>query len=100
MLPVFKSEDKDFMMMQTKWSGELNPLIRLPIIQGQLLENVELATGQNVINHRLGRKLRGYIIVLKDTNRDIWDSQASNERSNLTLLLESSGACIVSLWVF
>lgn len=83
-----------------KWAGELNPVLANPLVSGLVLPQVLLATGANTVNHTLGRKLQGYIIILKNANVTMYDSQATNQRPELTLILNSSGAAMVSLYVF
>ncbi len=83
-----------------KWAATLNPLLANPLVNGQILPGILLATGTNVINHRLGRKLQGYFIILKSANVTTYDSQAMNQTPDVTLHLVSSGAVMVSLYVF
>lgn len=82
-----------------KWAATLNPVIQNPLVDGRFLSTV-LATGNNVLNHGLGRKLQGYLVILKSANVDIYDAQSSNQRTDLTLILNSSGAATISLYVF
>ena len=34
-----------------------------PMLDGHLLENISLTAGNNTINHKLGRRLRGWTVV-------------------------------------
>lgn len=83
-----------------KWSATLNPIIANPIVNGQILSNVAVVNGTNIINHKLGRNLQGYLVILKDANVDIYDSQQTNQMPDLTLRLVSSGTANISLYVF
>lgn len=83
-----------------KWAATLNPLLANPLIQGQILSDVKLLTGANTINHGLGRKLVGYFVILNSASVTFYDSQLTNQRPDLTLILNSSGAATVSLYVF
>jgi hypothetical protein len=87
-------------MAQTTWGQALNPIIANPLVQGQLLTGIPLVTGSNVINHKLGRKLQGWIIVGVNAVANIYDSQASNQTPQLTLNLTSDAVATVNLWVF
>ena len=100
MLPIFKSDDQQAMLMQTSWSKELNPLIALPTNQGSILQNVSLSTGSNTINHKLGRKLQGWWLVRKRAAASVYDTQDSNQMPSLTLLLTSSADVVVDIFVF
>ena len=92
--------DKDLTVLQNRWIPVLNPVIACPLIQGHQIDGVLLTTGANVINHRLGDKLRGYLIVLKSNNSLIFDTQLTNQTPDLTLQLNASGNVTVSLWVY
>jgi len=86
--------------MQVKWSSQLNPVISNPVINGLQLTNIKLTTGNNSVNHLLGRDLQGWIIVGINGISDIYDTQATNQLPKLTLNLVSSADVIVSLWVY
>jgi len=78
----------------------LTPLQNSVILNGVLLKNIELANGITEVPHKLGREPIGWLIVGKDATADIWDSQATNARKRITLLLNSSADVVVSLWIF
>ena len=100
-LPIYITSSKDLQLMQNAWSQQINPVIELPTNQGIILENVILTTGDNVINHKLGRKLQGWQVVrMQDGFVQLYDKQNSNQMSNLTLVLNSSGTGKVNLFVF
>ncbi len=83
-----------------KWAASLNPILANPLVGGNLLKGVMLATGDNTINHGLSEKLQGYIVVMASAGVTIYDKQTTNPRPQLTLVLNSSGAATVSLYVF
>lgn len=86
--------------LQSKWAAVLNPVIACPLINGLLLENVALEIGANVVNHRLGRKLTGWIIVRQNAAANIYDMQEFNQMPQLTLNLTTDADTTVSMWVF
>jgi hypothetical protein len=96
-LPIFQSESRDLTLLQTSWSAQLNPLLKDPLNNGLLLKSVPLASGSNVINHRLGRMLQGWYVV--DINAAI-TIYRSAPKSALTLTLTASGTATVDLFVF
>lgn len=85
--------------MQTTWAQQLNPLISNPLTQGQLV-SAELINGITIVNHKLGRKLIGWLIVGIDGAAQVYDNQASNQTPQLTLSLTSDAAVSCNLWVF
>jgi hypothetical protein len=83
-----------------KWAAMLNPIINNPANNSLLLTNIQIKTGPNVINHRLGRKIQGWVICGIDGVASIYDTQASNQMPNLTLNLTSDADVTLSLLVF
>ena len=76
-------------------------LPRLPILDGNLIENVSLTAGQtNVIEHGLGRQFRGVLLALNSANANVWFNQAANSQATTHVHVQCSANCIVSLWIF
>lgn len=100
-LPIIHDQDQTVMMIQTKWTGIINPVLNLPPNQGRMLVNVQLKSGNNSINHGLGRPLQGWIVTrMIGSFVQLYDVQNTNNMDNLTLILNSSGNGAVNLWVF
>lgn len=71
------------------------------ILDGILLQAQELVTGsQNVIAHKLGRDIRGYIITQRSADCRIWDDQLTNTEKAKYLKLQTSANVTVNIWVF
>lgn len=86
--------------MATTWAQALNPVISNPLMSGQLLQPQVLIAGSNVINHKLGRKLAGWIQVGINGVANIYDTQASNQSPQTTLNLVSDSNVTINLYVF
>lgn len=99
-LPKFQDSSQSLMLMQTQWASQLDPVISCPLLQGRLIQGIDLSVGTNVINHKLGRKLVGWFLVGVNGSHSIYDIQAENSLPNLTLNLVSSSDVTVALWVF
>lgn len=99
-LPLYKSDDNSFTLMQTAWATQLNPIVQLPLVQGLVLQNVTLKAGDNTIDHRLGRKLQGWILTRVRAAATIYDKQDANQLSSRTLVLNSSAPVVVDIYVF
>lgn len=84
-------------MMQTKWKAQLDPVLSNPFCSANILENINLKSGVNVINHLLGRVQQGWFLVDKQAASDIYRSAPFN---NLTLTLTSTADVTVSIGVF
>lgn len=99
-LPIQQTDDQNLMLMQNRWASIINPVLSQPINSGILLNQLVLSSGDNVINHKLGRKLQGWVVVGNDSTVTFYDNQASNQQPQLTLILNSSGSCLINLLVF
>lgn len=84
-------------LAQTKWKSILDPLLARPLNDSNTLTGIVLASGVNVINHKLGRKPQGWVITDTTTAITIFRSQPFND---LTLTLTASGAGVINLMVF
>lgn len=96
MLPLYQTNDQTLQLWQTKWAAELNPLLGNPIVQGNIVES-DLILGVTVVNHKLGRKPVGWIIVDQDGGASVYRSAPFND---LTLALTSNAAVTVRILVF
>jgi hypothetical protein len=85
--------------LQTRWKSEIDPVLSNLLVQGRII-NESLAAGDNTINHGLGRKLIGWIVVGKSATADIYDKQSTNPSPQLSLVLSTPAPVTVSLWVF
>ncbi len=94
------SSKLDWPLANPKWAATLNPLLANPLVRGRVLSNVILDSGANTINHGLGRKLQGYLVVLNSAAVTFNDDQSINQYPDLTLIIVASGATTVSLYVF
>lgn len=97
MLPFIKTDNREFNQLQTKWASELNPLLAKPLSDANILKGIKLVSGDNVINHKLGRTMQGWIISDITDHIGICRSAPFND---LTLTLNSTGTVTVDLVVF
>jgi len=99
-LPSFQSDSTVLQLLQSAWTNILNPLVDNPVNKGVLLKSVQLSVGSNVINHKLGRKLQGWVLTRVRASSVVHDTQESNSSPELTLWLTSSAAVVVDIYVF
>jgi hypothetical protein len=83
--------------MQTKWKSILDPLLANPLNGASFLNNISLASGVNIINHKLGKNQQGWFLTDIQGPATIYRSAPFN---SLTLTLTSSAAVIVSIGVY
>jgi hypothetical protein len=96
-LPVFQSSIRELQMLQSQWTGQLNPVLANPTTNLSLLQNVAIKTGVNTINHLLGQTQQGWIVTDINAAVTLYRSQPFNDK---TLTLVSSGPATISLAVY
>jgi hypothetical protein len=97
---TFKAKDEEVNLVQANIQSLSSYLNQNLFNQALLIENVNLVGGDNKLNHKLGRELKGYIIVLKNNNAVIYDTQSTNTLKQLFLVLNTDKDTTVSLIVF
>jgi len=71
-----------------------------PLLDGIILDDISLVTGSsNTVNHKLGRAIKGWIIVRKGAQADVWEN-ATQSLPKRNIILEASANCTVSIYVF
>ena len=81
-----------------KWAAEINPVLALPILAGNQIDNITLvASTPKVINHLLARMPQGWFLVDKNANANIW---RTTTWTTTTVTLESSANAIISLYIY
>ena len=84
-------------MQTTKWKSILDPLLKNQLNNVSILNNIELAIGNNKIAHKLGKKPQGWLILDINAASTIYRSEDFND---LFLTLNSSAVATISLGVF
>lgn len=79
------------------WSAAINPVLANPMNNIQILSNIVLKAGVNVINTKLGRMMVGWQQIDIQGAASVYRSAPFNET---TLTLTSTAPVIISLGVF
>jgi len=89
---------EDIEKIQDNIDTMAKPIIDSLIVNGVIVEDAILEESKvNEVRHSLGRVPRGYIVIYKNANATVWDSQKGSPRF---LYLVTSVEATVSLWVF
>lgn len=81
-----------------KWAASLNPVLAIPILNGNQINNVNLVANTPLaINHLLQRKQQGWILTDNTADAVVWRTAEFNQ---YTLTLESDADTTISIWVF
>jgi hypothetical protein len=85
--------------LQSKWAAIIDPVITNPITAGLQLTSIKLSIGVNTIDHKLNRKLQGYIVSsMYDTYSNIF--RQASQMPETTIVLNSSAATTIDLYVW
>lgn len=82
--------------LQSSIEAAISSVIRNPLLNGRLIEGLELTSGTNKIEHKLARSVRGFIPVMRSNAATIY--QTANDDRFLTVT--ASANVTVSLWIF
>lgn len=96
----FNSQSRELVQLQGNIQSAFSQVLLIPILNGVLLENLEIVAGDNTITHKLGRRIRGYLVTRKNSASDIYDKISTDTALDQSFTLNSSADCIISLWVF
>lgn len=99
-IPKVQTDDRNINQLQQNLSTALTPVLQNPIVNGIILKDVTLASGDNTINTGLGRKLQGWFLTRVNASTSVFDKQSTNTMPELTLILNSSAGALVDVYVF
>ena len=97
MLPLIKDNNQALMLVQTQWKAQLDPVLASPITAPLVIANIFLASGTTVVNHKLGRKMQGWILTDINGAAQVHRSAPLNDK---TLTLTSNAAVTCNILVF
>lgn len=102
MIPAFRAirtAVRDIQKLQDALSKVFNSILSKEILDGRLITGIVLSSsGTNEVDHGLGKPIRGWVVVAKNANANIYDSVSSTP--NATLILTATANVTISLWVF
>jgi hypothetical protein len=95
-----QTDNQDIELLQQNLKKFTKPLEDNPILDGRLIEGITVpGAGNVVVNHKLGRKPRGWILTDKAGDGVIFRGAAWTDK---TIELANSVVtdCVVAIWVF
>lgn len=76
-----------------EWSEQFQ---EIAILSGRLIEDIELTTDPKKVNHGLKRVPKGWFVVSKDANANVWQTA----KSDTTITFDASATVTISIWIF
>jgi nitrate/nitrite-specific signal transduction histidine kinase len=98
--PKANYEQRVVNTIQDNLAGPLRELASKPHNDSQLIENINLILGTTLVQHKLGRKVRGFYVVDQNASATIFRDTASTADLTKYLPLTSSAITRVCLVVF
>jgi hypothetical protein len=93
--------DEFLVRVQRAVSNGFQKLFTLaPILNGRLVEDLALSTSTTMLEHGLGRRPLGFIVVRSSAAQTVYVYEADNTIPDRTLPLRAGGSVTCSLWVF
>jgi hypothetical protein len=96
----FNSENREIVLLQANVESAFSQNIVSGLNNGILLENVELESGDNSVNHKLGRKIKGALVVAGGDGATIYNKILTDTELETKFTVNASADCTVNLWVF
>jgi len=97
-LPGFPTIERALNHFRTAVEGFVRDVNRCPLIEGNMLTEIELSTSWKYFNHQLGRKPRGYIIVHRSLRYLI--NESKEDRTDKVIRFRCDGNMVADVWVF
>jgi hypothetical protein len=95
-LKSFQSPDTELSLLSSNLKEWAKQFKDIPFLNGRLVEDVAINTGGKQISHNLGREPKGWFIVTKDDNGDVFEV----ERNKTHLTLDTTSNLTASIWIF
>lgn len=95
------TENRELNRVQDYLGEIFEQILLSEVINGVLLKNIDLTTGQaNNVEHKLNRAPLGWTVIRKRADANIWDAQDDNVLKTKTIDLRCDADVTVDLWVF
>jgi hypothetical protein len=92
--------DQNIELLQQNVKKFVKVLEDNPLLDGVLIENITVPNmGTVVVNHKLGRRPRGWILTDKAGNGNIFRGAAWTDKT-IELANSVAADCVIAIWVF
>jgi hypothetical protein len=94
------SGDRITTQLQTNIEQAVAEVIRNPLIDGRIITGVSLTSTVTQLEHKLNRKIRGYLVLGNSAAALVYDNLSTEPKPELYLPILSTVPTVVNLWVF
>ncbi len=106
-MPVYsniQTSDQTINRIQNNIKKAFDPVALIvenaPLLSYSYLQDIAIDTTDTAIRTGLGRPYKGFFVVRKRANEDIWESTTSNPAPEAQIILKATALIVVDLWVF
>lgn len=90
----FSDQDLALLMsVLTQWSIQFKDI---PFLDGRLVEDISITTDTVTVSHNLKRTPKGWFVVTKNANADIWEVS----KNSAQIVFDASATVTASIWIF
>lgn len=93
------ASDRVLNQVQENVAQALKPLLESSIGSGRVIDSIAIVSGTpKTVEHKLGREFKGWIVVRKNADANVWESTSSIPSK--TLILNADANVTISIWIF
>lgn len=99
LLKIFRKlyvKDADLNKVQDSIAQILNPVAKVPFLDGTMLKDLQVTTSAQKFSHNLNRDVTGWFLVGKQGLGDVYSASSTTT----TIVLQSSVNVTCSIWVY
>lgn len=78
----------------------LKQIANHPLLNGVFIDDISLDTNDAIIEHKLARESKGYLVITKDSSANIYTSATQNKQPEKFIILKASSAVNADLYFF
>jgi hypothetical protein len=97
-IKTIKLTDYETSTLQNNIGDFAQQLVRVPFLDGNLIEDVSLSTTATEVAHGLGREPVGYFIVKANAAVDVYDTTSTTPKVTIKLTASTTATC--NIWIF
>lgn len=94
------SGDRQSTQLQTNIEQAVSQVIKNPLIDGRLINSIQVSTTGTRIEHKLGRAPAGYLVIYKNSAAIVHDNLDTETKPEFFITLTASVDTLLGIWIF
>tara|TARA_R100000458_G_C8255167_1_gene231382 strand:+ start:438 stop:746 length:309 start_codon:yes stop_codon:yes gene_type:complete len=96
----YRTNNAELEQVQDSVEMAFDEVNQVDILNGRLLEDLDVLTSPQLFPHRLGRRFKGFIVVDSTADVRVFRDAASDSDPTIHLPLQATTTATVKVWVF